>query len=271
MLCEIGPYEKILDFGKTYFIFERIISDMSKSMQMFSLSMRSLYVKKTIGTKAEAAVKLRKLRDDTRNDAMVYLRGILSLSTKFVSSISEYFEYYDALEFDEWCETLFDILEETIGYIQLCETLLQMKTSWCHLRRDKTEQSSSSQSFKAFKKNMKKKKKKKKFEESAQSKESWVFGLSFVPLVPVVGVIANHVLKGKVAIDVAEAVAVGAQAAIQEAAAIAVRDTLIPALEGFIDDITKAAGFFPSWSRKFASLKAKQRKAPNRRWGSTTR
>ncbi|CAH3160040.1 unnamed protein product, partial [Porites lobata] len=99
---------------------------MSMSMRMFSLSMRSLYVEKAVGSKAEAAVKFRELRDDTRNDAMVYLKGILPLSTKFVSSISEYFEYFDALEFEEWCNMLSDILEETIGYRQLCETLLQM-------------------------------------------------------------------------------------------------------------------------------------------------
>ena len=29
---------------------------------------------------------------------MVYLRGVLPLSTKLVSSISKYFEYYEALE-----------------------------------------------------------------------------------------------------------------------------------------------------------------------------
>ena len=115
---------------------------MSKSMRVFSVSMRSLYVDKAVGTSTEAARKFRKLRDDTRNDAMVYLKGILPLSTKFVASISEYFEYYDALEYEEWCDMISDILKETIGYRQLCETLLTMhECSWCHLRREKMKPS----------------------------------------------------------------------------------------------------------------------------------
>lgn len=239
------------------------ITDMSMSMRMFSLSMRSLYVEKAVGSKAEAAVKFRELRDDTRNDAMVYLKGILPLSTKFVSSISEYFEYYDALEFEEWCNMLSDILEETIGYRQLCETLLQMHEDiLVPLKKRQDEAKLVIAEFQGLQEEYEERRKK--FDESAQSKESWAFGLSFVP---VVGIIASHVLKGKAAIDVAEAVAVGKQAEIQGAAAIAVRDTLIPALERFIDGITKAAGFFSIMEqeiRKFEGQAEKGTKSPKR-------
>ena len=78
------------------------------------------------GTSTEGARKFRELRDKTRNDAMVYLRGVLTLSTKLVSSINEYFECYEALEYEEWLYMLSDILEETIGYRELCQALLQM-------------------------------------------------------------------------------------------------------------------------------------------------
>lgn len=84
---------------------------MPTDMRMFSLAMRSLYAEKAVGGDSEASRDFRELRDATRNDAMVYLEGLLPLCTKYVSCISEYFEYYEALGFEEWCEMLSDILE----------------------------------------------------------------------------------------------------------------------------------------------------------------
>ena len=83
------------------------VEGMSVDMRTFSLTMRSLYADKAVGTDEEVAKQFRKLRDDTRNDAMVYIEGILPLTTEFFTSISTYFEYYDALTFDEWCQKYF--------------------------------------------------------------------------------------------------------------------------------------------------------------------
>ena len=105
---------------------EETLKGMTVDMRLFSLTLRSLYVQNAIGTNEEPAKEFRKLRDDTRNDAMVYLQYILPVCTKFVSSIRGYFEYYDALNYEEWCEMLPDILQETTGYKQLCGTVLKM-------------------------------------------------------------------------------------------------------------------------------------------------
>ena len=102
------------------------LQSMPVDMRIFSLCMRSLYSDQAVGTNSEGARKFRELRDNTRNDAMVYLKGVLPLSTKLVSSINEYFECYKALEYEEWLYMLSDILEETIGYRELCQALLQM-------------------------------------------------------------------------------------------------------------------------------------------------
>ena len=107
-------------------ILREVLKDIAVDMRFLSWTMRSLYAENAVGTNHLAAVKFRKLRDDTRNDAMVYLKGILPVSTKFVSSISEYFEYYVALDYNEWCEMLPEILEKTTGYKQLCANLLKM-------------------------------------------------------------------------------------------------------------------------------------------------
>ena len=229
------------------------IIDMSKSMRVFSLSMRSLYVDKAVGTSTEAARKFRKLRDDTRNDAMVYLKGILPLSTKFVASISEYFEYYEALDYDEWRDLISDILEETIGYRQLCETLLKMHEDiLVPLKKRQDEAKLVITEFEKLRGEFVKKQKE--FEQKAEAKTDWARGLSFVPLF---GPILKSVMEGEAAKDMLEAVAHKAEAEIQEAATTAVRDTLIPALERFIEGITKAAGFFSVMEQEIRKFESK--------------
>lgn len=239
------------------------LKSMSVDMRMFSLSMRSLYIEKAVGTDTDAAKKFRKLRDDTRNDAMVYLKGVLPLSTKFVASISEYFEYYEALTFDEWRDMLSDILEETVGYRELCETLVKMHEDiLVPLKKRKDEAVLVVRELKDLKEEFEKKKKE--LEETAQTKRSWAIGLAFIPFI---GAIASPALAAAADSDLAEAVAKGAQAQVQEAAAITVRETLIPALEAFIDGIKKAAGFFSVMEqelRKFEGKAEKGQKDPKR-------
>ena len=240
------------------------IDDMSKSMRVFSLSMRSLYVDKAVGTSTNAARKFRKLRDDTRNDAMVYLKGILPLSTKFVASISEYFEYYNALEYEDWCEMITDILDETIAYRQLCETLLKMHEDiLVPLKKRQDEAKLVITEFEKLRGQFQKKQLE--FEAKAQAKTDWAHGL--LSGVPLFGPILQSVMEGEAAKDMLEAVAHKAEAEIQEAATTAVRDTLIPALERFIEGITKAAGFFSVMEqeiRKFESKAEKSTKDPKK-------
>lgn len=217
---------------------EENLKDMALDMRLFSLTLRSLYVQNAVGTKEKAAREFRKLRDDTRNDAMVYLKGILPVSTKFVSSISEFFEYYDALNYEEWCKNLPDILKETTSYKELCRTVLQMHEDiLVPLKKREDEALLLVTKFKDLK--VEYEKKKRELEEGAQAKRDWAGGLFFVPIV---GVIAAAVLG--VDSDTAKAVAIGQQAKIQETASMAVSHALIPALENFINGIKKAAGFF---------------------------
>lgn len=110
-------------------ILQEGLKDMPNSMQIFSLSMRALYAEKAVGSSTEVSQKFRRLRDDTRNDAMVYLTYILPITTKLVTSIIDYFDNYDALSFGEWCEMLKDILKETTAHKELSKTVLTMYES----------------------------------------------------------------------------------------------------------------------------------------------
>ena len=227
------------------------LKSMSANLRMFSLSMRSLYVENAVGTSTEPATKFRKLRDDTRNDAMVYLKGVLPLSTKFVASVSEYFEFYEALDYHEWCELLSDILDETVGYRELSEALVKMHEDIVvPLKKRKDEALIIATELKDLKAEFEKKKKE--LEDKASTKRSWAIGLAFIPFV---GAIAGPALAAAADSDLADAIAKGSQAKIQEAAAITVSEVPIPALEAFIDGIRKAAGFFSLAERELRKFK----------------
>ena len=232
------------------------LKSMSVDMRMFSLTMRSLYVEKAVGTSTEAARKFIKLRDDTRNDAMVYLKGVLPLSTTFVASISEFFEYYEALNYNEWCEMLSEVLRETVNYRQLCETLVKMHEDiLVSLKKRKDEAVVIVRELTDLEEEFVKKKKE--LEEKAGSQRIWAIAL-FV--VPIVGVIASPVLLAAANSNLAEAVAKGAQAKVQGAAALTVSETLIPALEAFIGGIKKAAGFFSVMEQELRKFEGKAEK-----------
>ncbi|XP_029197770.2 uncharacterized protein LOC114962878 [Acropora millepora] len=212
------------------------LKDMAKDMRLFSLTLRSLYSQYAVGTNERPAREFRKIRDDTRNDALVYLKCILPVSTKFVSSISEYFEYFDALNYEEWCENLPDIRQETTGYKELCETVLHMHEDiLVPLKKRRDEAFLLVTSFKDLQEEYEKRKME--LEDIVQARRAWVGILLFIPIV---GDIVATVLN----IQMAKAVAIGQQAKIQEAATIAVSEALIPALENFIGGLRKAAGFF---------------------------
>ena len=235
------------------------LNSMPTDMRIFSLCMRSLYAEKAVGTNTEPARKFRKLRDDTRNDAMVYLKGVLPLSTKFVASISEYFEYFEALEFDEWREMLPDILEETVGYRELCETLVTMHEDiLVPLKKRKDQALIIVKEMKDLQAEFEKKKKE--LEDSAKTKRAWAIGLAFVPFL---NVITTPVLTAAFQSDLVESVAKGCQAQIQEAAAVTVSGTLIPALEAFTDGIRKAASFFSIMENELRKFEGKAEKGVN--------
>lgn len=237
------------------------LKSMPVDMRLFSLSMRSLYAENNVGSSSELATKFIKLRDDTRNDAMMYLKGVLPVSAKFVASISEYFEYYDALNYDEWSEMLSDIIQETLTYKELCETLVKMHEDLLvTLKKRKDQAEVIAREFKDLKEEFERKKKE--LEAKAKTKRWWAVGLAAVPAV---SVIASPILANSANKDLAKAVAKGTQAKVQEAAAITVSETLIPALEALIDGIRTAAGFFSVMDqelRKFESKAEKGQKDP---------
>ena len=233
------------------------IREMPKAMRMFSLTMRSLYADKAVGTNNKLAKRFRNLRDETRNDAMVYLKGILPISTKFVSCISEYFEYYEALDFEEWCDMISDILEETTGYRQLCEALLQMHEDiMVPLKKRRDSANIMIKEFKDLTKTYQRQSKE--LEEQAISKREWAHSLLYVPGV---NLVAYPLLCVSASMDLVESIAKNKQAEIAEAASITVAEALIPALEEFMTGLRNAAAFFSVMEQELRKFETKAEKA----------
>jgi len=97
-----------------------------KTMRAFSLSMRALFLENRTLTSSSEAAKFEKLRDDTRNDAVAYVKGGLPLVKQCVSDIKCYFEYYIDLTKDEWWTFIADIVEEVKARKEACNALVDI-------------------------------------------------------------------------------------------------------------------------------------------------
>ena len=151
---------------------------------------------------------------------------------------------------------LSDILEETIGYRELCQALLQMHEDILVPLKEKEDQARLTiKELKHLKREIERKRKE--LEEKAGSERSWAVGLAFVPIV---NMIVSPLSLAAAEEDLAESVAKGCEAQIQEVAA-AVSNTLIPALKGFISGISRAAGLFSVMEQELKKFEGKAEKS----------
>lgn len=238
-------------------LLEDQLREMPVDMRLFSLTLRSLYAEMSVGTSNETAIKFRQLRDDTRNDAMVYLKGILPLSIKFVTCISDYFEYYEALDYDEWCAMLPDILKDTVGYKELCNTILKMHEEiLVPLKRRQDDAKILITEFKDLSEEYERQRER--LEASSNAKRSWA---CYLVHIPIISTIATALLGVVADLDLLRAVAKGKQGQINQVASVAVSEALIPALRNLIDGIQKAAGFFSAMEQELTRFEGKAEKA----------
>ena len=227
------------------------INEMTRSIQTFSNSMKNLYSHDN-----DTSFKVNKLRDETREDAMVCLKDILPLSTMFVSSVSDYFDYYETLEYKQWRQLIPDILEKARGYRELSEkirqkyeeSLVRLKARQDKARQIQAEMTDLKEDYE---------KRKREFQNVASTKRSWAKGLAFVPIV---NLFATPALLDSAGKDDYEAGWNGTQEDKMERAAIKIGQTLIPALEAFINGLAKAAGFFSVTEQEVIKFQGKAEK-----------
>ena len=230
------------------------IQTMTNNLRSFSSSMRNLYEEEDgFNFFSEAGVKLRQLRDDSRSDALVVLKEVLPLSTKFVTSVNNFFDWHEGLEFQQWCNKIPWILQKTVGYRQLSEMLLQRyEATLAPLKKRQDQARLLVRELEGLERSYERKKRE--LEDTAGAKRGWAIGLAFVPFV---NLVATPALACAAESDIREAARQGALAAVQKDAASKVSGTLIPALQDFVAGVTKAAGFFSVMEQEFRKFEGK--------------
>jgi hypothetical protein len=101
------------------------LKEMPTLMRNFSRGLRSLYAECAFNGD-QSIEDFRKVRDDVRDYAAVYVSEVLPKVLTTVLSIKSFFDYYIALDYKEWEECLDDIVNELGLYEKDCKMLMQM-------------------------------------------------------------------------------------------------------------------------------------------------
>jgi len=247
------------------------MAEMPEQMKQFTVGMRALYAQKAVGGDQKEVKEFRQIRDSTRKDAIVYRDSILPLSKIFMINLSEYCDYYQALDFDDWSDNLEEIIKEVRSHKDICVLLINLLEKLIvPIKKREDEARKLSPTFENLKK---------KYEEKAKQLEERgassariasylsAFGLAVLGLGLTSGVGAviaafagigttGVAILGKQASaeNMAKACAFTEQARVNDLATLCISETLIPALKNFLAGLTTAAGVFSALETELTKL-----------------
>jgi hypothetical protein len=220
-------------------------------MRAFSRGLRSLYAECAV-SETERTTGFCQIREAVRQDAAVYCSKVLPMVAGVVTNLSQYFDNYLSLEFEDWQECLEDIIKEVEHYEVACDILsLLHRKLMTSLKRRKDE----AEVFMAELENVSAELKQKvsELEEAARQKEeaantwslwghilaAFTLGISEAVTVPVaLG------LKAEARQELATAVALQANVDIEAEAAGLTKRELIPAVSQFLEGLSVWQTFF---------------------------
>lgn len=227
------------------------MAKMPQQMMAFSQGLRSLYAEHAV-TGADTATNFRKIRDAVRQDAVIYSTKVLPVANMVVTNISAYFDNYLSLDFDDWQESLEDIIEEVEGYENACILLSQMHESlMTSLKKRQDEANVSIQQMEQLTLELKKKviELDVKAREQQDSAQSWAFWgeLLAVPTLGLSKVVTDKAVTSRRAEAIKTmtvAVAERTNADIATRAALNTQNVLIPAVKDFLAGLSVCQSFF---------------------------
>ena len=126
-VMSVSTMDGTADLADVTTLLQRMLQ-MPRAMNALSRGLRSLYAEQAVSGSASAA-SFRQIRDAVRRDATVYVTMVLPLANSVVINISAYFDNYLSLTYEDWVESLEDIIEEVEGYEKACILLTQMHES----------------------------------------------------------------------------------------------------------------------------------------------
>ena len=238
---------------KALAILEGKLEDTPKNIRLFSLSLRSLYAEKAVGTSSNAAVKFRKLRDDTRNHAVAYVQSVLPIVKKCISDIKGYFEYYQDLTIDVWEECLTYLIKETKAHKEACKVLIEIHQNMItDLKKRQDEAAILTREMKGLSDKLKKTSEE--LQASAQYKEDWAQSLMYIPII---SEIARPILGNLAQKDKLKGIAKQEESQVHIAASKVVEETLVPAVSRFVEGLEGLSGFFEVVQEELETMEEK--------------
>lgn len=193
-----------------------------------------------MGSSSHRANQFRKLRDDTRRDAMVYEKKILPACAEVVSSIQSFFEYYSKYTFEEWEGKLSEVVRKVKGYNHLCQEILNMQETM--MKTLKVRQDEAKVEV-AKLENLTEELERRRNEREETSRLKGVLAVSLFE-VPYVRVIAVPLLAVSATYDRVKAEEEKENCKTNDAIVKVVKEDLIPALSAVIHSIQATTGFF---------------------------
>ena len=247
---------------------DQMLSKMTQNMTDFSRGLRLLYAEFAVSG-SENAKHFQLIRDAVRQDADIYCKKVLPLSNMVVLNISQYFDNYLSLSFEEWQENLEDIIKEVEEYENACEVLSHLhKSLMTKLKQHQDAAQVTTEEMMNLSEILKKRVKEveQTVQEKYDSADSWSFWGKVLAL-PTLGIftaIASSQANGKVAeaeINLAMAVADEANAEIQIKAALLTQEILIPSVEKFLDGLSACQAYFAITKGELIKMKSQSTSA----------
>jgi len=229
----------------------RSMVKMPKQMTDFSRGLRLLYAEYAVSGAGEAA-SFRKIRDAVRQDADIYCKKVLPLANMVVLNISQYFDNYLALDFEDWQDNLDDIIEEVEEYEKACEVLSHLhKSLMTTLKKRSDEAKVSIVEMKELSEKLRKrvnelKDTAREKEDTADTWDMWGAILALPTFGLITAIAANQVsdYHSEAKKCLAQAVANQANAEINTKAALLTQEVLIPSVEAFLEGLSVCQAFF---------------------------
>ncbi len=227
------------------------ITKMAKPMTAVSRGLRLLNGEYAVSN-ADNVTSFRKILDGVRTDADIYCKKILPLVIEVVLNISQFFENYLVLDFEDWHENLNDIIEDVEKYENACEVLSHLhKSMMTNLKKHKDEAMVSTDKMQQLSEKLRKLEKELKTSASAKEDSAnlwniWVAILA-IPTLGIFTAIASDQAsecRSEAKQDLAQAVANQVNAEINTKAAWLTQEVLIPSVEAFLEGLNVCQAFF---------------------------
>ena len=248
--------QSTLQSESTIIKLEQALGDMPLHIRTFSNAMRMRYVSEALENDEESSRKFQELRKGTKNDALVYLKGILPISEAVIHEIGNLFEYFNNLSVPQLVEQFQGMVEEFKSCRELCDMaktlhedlMVALKKREDDAKKVTTELRDLQEQYE---------KKQSDFEKAAALKRKIAIGFAFVPGV---NLIVTPALLAAANSDKKDAAVHGLQAKSKDNAATAISETLQPALLAFIEALGCIAGFFSEMESEIENCEGKSRR-----------